>query len=226
MEPSLPFPPQQKKLHIRLIREVRTKMRLSVWVITAGLLASLAGIGGAWSLSQAVGAVFLRGELLSGISAPLVLLLVLIIARGLLTWASDTASNTLAVQIKTSLRERVLAHILKLGPAYTQRTQTGDLLNLLTEGAETLQPYYSQFLPQAVFAVLIPLVSAVLCDPHRPAFRTDLISNCPHHPHLHGIARQRLCNADAAAVENAQPFECLLPRYPARADHAETLGTE
>jgi ATP-binding cassette subfamily C protein CydCD len=161
MEPSSPVPPQQKKLHIRLIREVRTKWALFVWVITTGMLASLAGIGGAWSLSQAVGAVFLRGERLSGISALLILLFILVLARGLFTWAGDTASNRLAVQMKTSLRERILAYILKLGPAYTQRKQTGDLVNLLTEGMETLQPYYSQFLPQAVFAVLIPLV--VLC---------------------------------------------------------------
>lgn len=161
MEPSSPVPPQQKKLHIRLIREVRTKRILLAWSIGAGMLASLAGIGGAWNLSQAVGNVFLGGESRSGISVPLILLLILILSRGLLTWAGETASNTMAVQIKTSLRERILAHILKLGPSYTQRKQTGDLVNLLTEGIETLQPYYSQFLPQAVFAVLIPLV--VLC---------------------------------------------------------------
>jgi ATP-binding cassette subfamily C protein CydCD len=179
MIPASPVPSQQQNLHLRLIREVGTKRVLFAWVITTGIIASLAGIGGAWSLSLAVSAIFLRGEPLSGILLPLACLLVLIVTRGWMTGAGDNAAGKLAVQIKTSLRERLFDHILKLGPAYTQRNQTGNLVNLLTEGMEALQPYYSQYLPQAVFAVLIPLAILVCITPLDPLSGLILFLTAP-----------------------------------------------
>lgn len=175
----LPARPQQQNLHRRLIHEVRAKRVLFAWIILAGFISSLAGIGGAWLISQVVGAVFLRSADLPGIFAPLTGLFLLVIARGWATWMGDAAAHKLAVQVKTSLRERVLDHILQLGPAYTQCQQTGNLVNLLIEGMENLQPYYSQYLPQAVFAVLIPLAVLVCITPIDPLSGLILILTAP-----------------------------------------------
>jgi len=174
-----PVPPQHRQLHLRLIREVRARWPLFGWVIAAGLLASLAGIGGAWSLSQAVNGIFLQGKTTAEISRPLAMLLILIAARGLLSLTSEAASSSLAVQIKTNLRERIYAHILDLGPAYTQRAQTGSLVNLLTEGIEALDAYYSQYLPQAVFSIVIPLVVLGFVTPVDPLSGLILFLTAP-----------------------------------------------
>ncbi|MCI0478542.1 MAG: thiol reductant ABC exporter subunit CydD, partial [Anaerolineales bacterium] len=56
------------------------------------------------------------------------------------------------------MRERVFAHILSLGPAYARGERTGELTNTLIEGIESLEAYYSQYLPQLVLAALVPLL--------------------------------------------------------------------
>jgi ATP-binding cassette, subfamily C, bacterial CydCD len=161
MSVSPPISSQKASLHMRLIQEARANWPLFSWVIIAGFLASLAGVGGAWCLSHAIGGVFLRGKTVSEISLLLILFLAAITVRGVFTWCCEEASSRFAIQIKTRLRERTYAYILSQGPGFTYRERSGNLSNLLTEGMEALDPYYGQYLPQIIFAILIPLLILV-----------------------------------------------------------------
>jgi ATP-binding cassette subfamily C protein CydCD len=62
-----------------------------------------------------------------------------------------------ALRVKTFLREKLYAHIQKLGPIYTRGERTGELVNTATEGIEALDAYFSEYLPQLVLAALVPL---------------------------------------------------------------------
>lgn len=179
MDSNLPISTPQKGLHIRLIKEIRVYWPLFFTAILAGLLSSLAGIGGAWNLSQSVDAIFLRGKSLNEIGWLLVGLLILISTRSFLVWAVEKFGSKLAIQIKTSLRERVYAHFLELGAGYTQRYQTGNLTNLLVDGIEAMDAYYSLYLPQAVFAILIPLMILVCVVPADPLSGLILFLTAP-----------------------------------------------
>ncbi len=144
-------------MHRRLLTLTRDARLPLLVTILSGLLAGFLTIGQAWLLSGTINAVFLEGQTLAQAAAALKVILVLIGGRALFTWLGDVSANALAVRIKTDLRERLLAHIFALGPAYTRRERTGELTTAAVEGIEALDAYYSQYLPQLVITALVPL---------------------------------------------------------------------
>ena len=113
----------------------------------------------AWLLSSIINNVFLQGQSLAQVMGLLQLILVVIGGRAFLTWVNEVAANAVAVKIKTDLRNRLFAHILKLGPAYARGQRTGELTAAAVEGIEALDAYFSQYLPQLVITALVPFHS-------------------------------------------------------------------
>ena len=144
-------------MHRRLLTLTRDARLPLLITILSGLLAGFLTIGQAWLLSGTIDAVFLEGQTLAQAAGALKVILILIGGRALFTWLGDVSANTVAVRIKTDLRERLLAHIFALGPAYTRRERTGELTTAAVEGIEALDAYYSQYLPQLVITALVPL---------------------------------------------------------------------
>ena len=128
--------------------------------IMLGLLAAVATIAQMIFLSKAVDRVFLKGADLGEVKALLLLLLGASILRSGLLWAREVAAQRGAVRIKSELRERLFAHVLRLGPAYAKGQRTGELTTTATEGVERLEAYFGRYLPQAVLSVLVPLLIA------------------------------------------------------------------
>ena len=92
-------------------------------------------------------------------------MLFVIAGRALLTWLNEVWANAVAVRVKTDLRERLFAHIQKLGPAYTRAERTGELTTAAVQGIEALDAYFSQYLPQLVITALIPLSILIFVFP-------------------------------------------------------------
>ena len=99
-------------------------------------------------LSKVVAGVFLRDEDLAGVSSLVWWLLAAVIARSGLLWVREVTAQRGAVRVKSELRERLFAHVLRLGPAYTTGERSGELTTTLTEGVERLEPYFARYLPQ------------------------------------------------------------------------------
>ncbi len=147
---------------LTLARDARLSLALTV---LSGLLAGLLTIWQAWFLSRAVDGVFLHGQTLSQVWNLLRLMLLAIAGRALLTWLNEVSANAVAVRVKTDLRERLFAHIQRLGPAYTRAERTGELTAAAVEGIEALDAYFSQYLPQLVITALVPLSVLVFVFP-------------------------------------------------------------
>ena len=144
-------------MHHRLLTLARdTRLNLTLTVLS-GLLAGLLTISQAWLLSSTVDGVFLQGQTLAQVTGWLRWILVIIAGRALLAWVSEVSANAVAVHVKTDLRQRLVAHIQALGPAYTRGERTGELTATVTEGIEALDAYFSQYLPQLVITALVPL---------------------------------------------------------------------
>jgi ATP-binding cassette subfamily C protein CydCD len=152
-------------MHRRLLNLTWDARLPLLLTILAGLLSGFLVIAQAWQVSGTINGVFLEGQTLSQAAIALKLILVLIGSRALLAWVSDVSASAVAVRIKTDLRERLLAHILALGPAYTRRERTGELTTTAVEGIEALDAYYSQYLPQLVITTLVPLSILVFVFP-------------------------------------------------------------
>ena len=152
-------------MHCRLLSLTRDARFPLLSTILSGLLAGWLTIGQAWLLSRVVDGVFLRGQSLAQALNPLTLILVVIGGRALLTWLSEVSANAVAVRVKTDLRQRLFAHILRLGPAYARGQRTGELTAAAVEGIEALDAYFSQYLPQLVIAALFPISILVFVFP-------------------------------------------------------------
>ncbi len=63
----------------------------------------------------------------------------------------------MAIRIKSALRQRLFDHIQALGPAYVRGERSAELSGILQEGVESLDAYFSQYLPQVVLAALVPV---------------------------------------------------------------------
>ncbi len=144
-------------MHRRLLILTRDTRLPLLSTILSGLLAGWLTIGQAWLLSSVINAVFLEGQNLAQVTSPLALILTIIGGRALLTWLNEVSANAVAVKIKTDLRERLFAHILRLGPAYARGQRTGELTAAAVEGIEALDSYFSQYLPQLVVTALVPI---------------------------------------------------------------------
>ena len=68
-----------------------------------------------------------------------------------MVWRASAAAEA-SVRVTSALRRLVLAHLLKLGPAWTIRHRAGELDATLVEGIQRLDDYYRQFLAQALVA--------------------------------------------------------------------------
>jgi ATP-binding cassette subfamily C protein CydD len=143
-----------------LLRGVR-----SAWVslgltVALGLLAVAATIVQLVALSKVVDGVFLEDADLMGVRGLLVLLLGASVLRSALLWGREVAGQWGAVRVKSELRERLIAHVLRLGPSYTKEERTGELTTTATEGIEKLDAYVGRYLPQVFLSVLVPLMIA------------------------------------------------------------------
>jgi ATP-binding cassette subfamily C protein CydCD len=152
-------------MHRRLLQLTRSTRVSLTLTILSGFFAGLLTIWQSWLLSTTINNVFLLGQPLAQVMGLLQLVLVAIAGRALLTWVNEVAANAVAVKIKSDLRERLFAHILKLGPAYSRQQRTGELTAAAVEGIEALDAYFSQYLPQLVITTLIPISILIFVFP-------------------------------------------------------------
>jgi len=85
----------------------------------------------------------------------------LLLARAALVWWGRVASHETAAQTKLSLRDRLYAHLVKLGPSFLGDERTGALVNTAVEGIENLEVYFGRYLPQLVLGISIPLLLCI-----------------------------------------------------------------
>jgi ABC-type multidrug transport system fused ATPase/permease subunit len=89
----------------------------------------------------------------------------LVVVRASLVWGAALVGQLTAAATKEALRTRAFAHLATLGPAYTAGERTGETKATLVEGVESLESYYSSFLPSLVAVGVTPLaVVAVLAS--------------------------------------------------------------
>ena len=153
------------KLDKRLLQRAWATRGALIVTVIAGLLAGLTVVGQARTLSLAVSRVFLDAQTLGQVGSLLLAFLVLSLARAGLAWAAEVAATHVAVQVKTSLRDQLVAHLLALGPAYARDERSGELINTLVEGVESLDAYFRQYLPQLALAVMVPLAFLLFVFP-------------------------------------------------------------
>lgn len=114
-------------------------------LVQAGLLARV--VVGAFE--DGAGVADLRGELgwLAGVT----------LARAAIAWLTEVIAHRTSASVKTQLRSRLLAHVVRLGPAWLDHERSGELTTLATRGVDALDGYFARYLPQLILSVTVPV---------------------------------------------------------------------
>ncbi|MCX7756302.1 MAG: thiol reductant ABC exporter subunit CydD [Anaerolineales bacterium] len=152
----------------RLLALARSSNVALALTIVLGFVGGLLTILQAWILALIINDVFFNGLTREAVLGRLAALLGVVIVKAAVVWGSEVAANAVAQRVKADLRERLVKHLTALGPAYTQSERTGELSLSAIEGVESLEAYFSQYLPQLVLAASIPLSVLLLVFPLDP----------------------------------------------------------
>ncbi|MDR7301895.1 thiol reductant ABC exporter subunit CydD [Haloactinomyces albus] len=131
--------------------------RRALW--SAGLLAvaqALALIVQAWSLADALAAVVTRGAGPAAVSEQLFVLAGAVVVRSVLGWATESVSARAAAGAKEELRSLLLGSALQRGPEWIHETGPAELTALATKGLDSLDAYFTKYLPALVTAAIVP----------------------------------------------------------------------
>ena len=79
--------------------------------------------------------------------------------KALLSWLNTLLAHRAAVKVKSRLRRDVMA--ARLASPLDDRTSAAGLVNLVTQGLDPLDGFYSKYLPQLLLAVTVPVIVGV-----------------------------------------------------------------
>lgn len=149
---------KEVRIHIKqLIQQIQVVRVLLAVTVGVGLTSGMLLILQAYYLAHVINAVFLEHAPLNQVKPWLWVLFGLIITRGVLSWLDQAVASHLAIHVKTDLRRRLIAHLLRLGPVWTAQEQRGELVNTTMTGIEQLEAFLSRYLPQMALSALMPL---------------------------------------------------------------------
>ncbi|MFJ6748002.1 thiol reductant ABC exporter subunit CydD [Streptomyces sp. NPDC091266] len=173
-----------KPVDPRLLRYARATRGFLIAVVVLGLAGAGLVVGQAMLIAEVVVGAFQHDLDLVGLTTPMVLLAVVSVGRGLVSWLTELAAHRASASVKSELRMRLLERAALLGPGTTVRRpqtgpdgtdaesgpvgatagaanasqmRTGELTTLATRGIDALDDYFARYLPQLGLAVVVPL---------------------------------------------------------------------
>ncbi|MBN1148397.1 MAG: thiol reductant ABC exporter subunit CydD [Anaerolineales bacterium] len=163
----------------RLLRQARKSYFALALTIALGFGAGVLTVLQAGYLSRVVNRVFLGGHSLGQVAGLLASLVGVMLLRALLAWGGEMAANAIAARVKIELRRALVERILAQGPAYARGERSGELSNLALQGIESLDAYFSQYLPGLALAALVPLAILAFVFPLDPLSGIILLLTAP-----------------------------------------------
>jgi ATP-binding cassette subfamily C protein CydD len=152
----------------RLLKQESKATVFLVLASFAGTVAALTVIVLAYYLSDVVSRVFIGNESLRDVAPYFLVMLSLLLVRGASIWGREIFGQRSASLLKSDLRRRLSKHLFLLGPIYTRAERSGELVNTIVEGAESLDQYISQYLPTMALATIAPVmvfIAILILDP-------------------------------------------------------------
>lgn len=151
-----------KALDQRLLEYARATRTFLFLSVCLGVLSALLIVAQAWLLADVVSRAFLDGKGLAQLRTPLILLLLVVLARATVAWAAELAASRSSARAKSQLRAALLQRVAALGLEHSREQRTGELAVLATRGIDALDGYFSLYLPQLLLAVIVPVVVVVV----------------------------------------------------------------
>ncbi|MEW2396561.1 thiol reductant ABC exporter subunit CydD [Streptomyces sp. NPDC046862] len=150
-----------KPIDPRLLRYARATRLFLGAVVGLGVAGAVLVIAQAMLIAEVVVGAFQHGMGVADLRTPLLLLVAVACGRALVSWLTELAAHRASAAVKSELRGRLLERATALGPGWLSGQHTGSLINLATRGVDTLDDYFSRYLPQLGLAVAVPVAVLV-----------------------------------------------------------------
>ncbi|MBE6079363.1 MAG: thiol reductant ABC exporter subunit CydD [Veillonella sp.] len=123
------------------------------------LLGTLGIVGQAWFFAVLIEKTFFEGLPLDAVWSTVTWLIASVVLRMVATYCQEQTAGRLAELAKQDLRHKIWHHLLRLGPFTGERH--GDVVHLMTDGLESVEAYIARYVPQMLYAMMIPLIMAI-----------------------------------------------------------------
>ncbi|MCL1906570.1 MAG: thiol reductant ABC exporter subunit CydD [Propionibacteriaceae bacterium] len=142
----------------RLIRRASATKGYLISGVVVGCLTAVLILCQAHLISRSVTDVF-ASHTMEGVALAVGLLILVLVGRGILAWLSAWLAQRTSAAVKSQLRRDILAARLD-HPAH-QTSSSSNLVNLVTQGLDALDGYFSKYLPQLLLAATVPVILLV-----------------------------------------------------------------
>ena len=141
------------------------------------LVESLSIVGQAWFFGTLINKFIFSENTLHDERYTIIYLGIAIIVRLLAHYVQESVANRLGSAVKATFRKRALAHMFKLGVQHKERH--GDVIHMLTDGLEQVDAYVARYIPQILYAIMIPLIMGIAIVDTLPIIGIILIVTVP-----------------------------------------------
>ena len=141
------------------------------------LVESLAIVGQAWFFGTLINNFIFSENTLHDERYSIIYLGIAIIVRLLAHYIQESVANRLGSAVKATFRERALEHMFKLGVQHKE--SHGDVIHMLTDGLEQVDAYVARYIPQILYAIMIPLIMGIAIVDTLPIIGIILIITVP-----------------------------------------------
>jgi ATP-binding cassette subfamily C protein CydD len=148
-----------------LMRLLADEKRPFIFSGLSGAVSALMLVAQAWALSGIIELVFRKAPAWQEI-LPLVGLFALFSTlRVLFGWAGHHEAKKGTLAIRKTLTGRLSGTVVALGPSYTLSAQSGRIVTTLLKGVESVDAWFSQYIPQLFLSLIVPVVILVAIFP-------------------------------------------------------------
>jgi thiol reductant ABC exporter CydD subunit len=140
-----------------LAAHIPTTRTASATALGIGALSAAAIVVQAVSLASAVDRSLLHHASLVSVRGDLIAVAAAVVARLVLAFVGERASERTAESVVASLRGQLLRQTFSLGPSWLATERTGELSLTATRGLRSLHVYFARYLPQAAMAAVVPI---------------------------------------------------------------------
>ena len=141
----------------RLSKTSRAARRHLIVTVALGLAATVLIVAQATLLAYVIAEAFIGGRSLAALTAPLLWLVGVSVARGAVDAGFEASGRRGAARVMAELRSRLVRHLLLVRPGALQGERSGELAAAAVQGVDALEAYFARYLPQVVLAALAPL---------------------------------------------------------------------
>jgi thiol reductant ABC exporter CydD subunit len=150
-----------RALDPRLLRRARAARVALAADAILGVVAALLVLAQAVLLARVAARAF-GGATLSDVAVPLVLLVIVVVARAAATWGFEMIGTKAATGVLSQLRLDLVSARLTGRPTALDGVESAEVATAAVAGVDALEGLFGRYLPQLVLAVVVPVAVLAL----------------------------------------------------------------